>query len=117
MKATELREAFLKDHAEKVMSLYRDRLDGNFPKDCDISALDKMWELLEKIVIGVKDKETLDATSTQSVLDALKKGKITVDQAKELMFILKLQSDVDGTGMSTVESHKMFQIVLPNETE
>jgi len=104
MNATELRKTFLEVHAGRVLQLYRDRLDGEFPTDCDISALDKMWDLLQKVIVAADDKSTTEASTTAEVIAALSKGKITAQEAKELMYILKLQADVDGGGGDPLDS-------------
>jgi len=118
MDANEIRKKFIEDNAEMLL----DELEGVLKGTGDFSSKSGNWlgyafSRISSMIDAADDIKVVEAESTKEVLAALSKGRITVKEAKELMALLKLQADVDGTGMSAVESHKMFQIVLPNETE
>jgi len=118
MNATELREHFLQEHAEEILRLYRARIDGQSLNTVDMSALDNMWQLLQSVIKAAKDKEIVETKSTSDIMQAVSKGRITVDEAKELMHLLKLQKDIDSEGSSERQFPEFhYHMHTPTEEE
>ena len=99
MDANEIRQKFIKDNAEMLL----DELEGVLKGTGEFSSKSNVWlsyafDILEKMVVTADDIKIVEVQNTKEVLAALSKGRITVKEAKELMALLKVQSDVDGGG-------------------
>jgi len=98
MDAEQLRKKFIDDNAvmllEELQMVLRG--EGEFSSESGIW-LGYAFERLSKMVDSADDLRVMDAENTKQVLEALSKGRITMAQAKELMELLKMQKEADGT--------------------
>lgn len=95
MKSNEIRKKFLNDHAEFVIDKYGAFIRGERDEECCLTSLNKMWTLLEKIIVDAKDIDAITAQSAVDVIALLKDGKVDVEVAVKLMELLKTKQDIE----------------------
>ena len=105
MDAEAIRKKFVQDNAEKLLEELKAVLDGTG----EFSSKSGIWlgyafERISKMVDAADDIRVIEATNTKEVLSALSKGRITVDQAKDLMQLLKAQADIEGSSGDPLDS-------------
>lgn len=61
--------------------------------DKDVSS--KVWSLAEKIIASADDLKAMEANNVADVLSLLKSGKISVQDAKDLMEIMTAKTNID----------------------
>jgi len=98
MDANEIRKKFIEDNAEVLL----DELEGVLKGTGEFSSKSNVWlnyafARISNMVDAADDIKVVEAESTKEVLAALSKGRITTKEAKELMQLLKLQSEADGS--------------------
>ncbi len=93
MSAKKLRKIFLKkapDVMERMME------DAGYHRKTSLSpAEEEIWELVKDCIKKEQDLESIQATSTESIVALLGKGKISVNEAIQLMELLRTQQEVD----------------------
>ena len=95
MNAEEIRRKFIADNAESLLAELKTVLEGTG----DFSSKSGIWlgyafERLSKMVDTANDLKVIEATTTTEIIKAVSKGKITMSEAKELMNLLKVESDI-----------------------
>ncbi len=97
MDANKIRKKFIEDNAEMLL----DELKGVLEGEGEFSSKSGIWlgyafKLIEKMITTADDIKTIEVENTQEILKALSKGKITMIEAKDMMKLLKDQSEVEG---------------------
>ena len=94
--AQDLRRQVL-DHGVFMIEKLQNSLHN---KDEDISAeqqrsYDMLWPVLEGMISKTSDLKVFEAKSANEVLNAVSRGKLTFEEAKEMMALLKDQVTID----------------------
>jgi len=83
-----LRAEFIRE-AKPVMDAYLDVSKGTgvLKGNKEINA--KVWDVLSQIILQADDLRKIHATTHTDILKLLRRGKVTISEAKELMEIMK----------------------------
>lgn len=91
----EIRKAFL-DDSQEVLKELRCRMLGKVGDNpgADTNLMLKYYDVISDIIRQADDQQRIDAQNTSDILTLLKRGKISITEAKELMQILVHESEV-----------------------
>ena len=99
MNSKQIKKKFLKgapDVIDRVMEAYAGESNPLVALSTKQSQLLKfIWPTLNAIITTSGDLQKIDAESKQTILDALKKGKITIEEAEKLLKMISDKNDND----------------------
>ncbi len=94
MNGNAVRKTFLEKSAQFLIDEYDTVLRGGKFTGTNGGAREKMWVLLEKIVVASKDTEALKVSTSADVWSLIKAGEVDLDKAIKLMELLQAQQDL-----------------------
>ena len=91
-----IRKRFLQD-SEEVLNEIRARTLGlkSDNVSADAEFLKKYWDAIVPMIHGAGDLKKIEASTTADIITMLKEGEITIRDAKDLMQLLSVQSDIE----------------------
>lgn len=84
----ELRAEFLRE-AKPVMDAYLEVAKGNGAMKGSKEIHGKVWDVLSSVILQADDLRKIRINQHTDILRLLRRGKITISEAKELMAIMK----------------------------
>ena len=97
MDSNELRKKLLENSdqvLDKVLYLLSGKDDAVL-NPWEREAIDVLYPTLHQIIINANDLKKIDAESTKDITRALSQGKITAQEAIQLMSMLQMKFDID----------------------
>ena len=94
--AIDARKDFL-SHSQRVISLLGKELN-NAEFEMSISqrkAVNLMFPIIGTMINGVNDRQQIEAENTKDIIKMLKDGALSIAEAKDLMQMLSVQSDIE----------------------
>ena len=71
----------------------------------------RILDIMKPIIQNSRQTQKIDAESVQDVLDLLKRGEITIDDAHTLMGLIKLKSDVEESETQAAIQKKLLEMM------
>ena len=92
----EIRKAFL-DDSQEVLKELRCRMLGKVGDHpgADTNLMLKYYDVVSDIIRQADDQQRINTKNTSDILTLLKRGKVSITEAKELMQILMYESEVE----------------------
>ena len=116
MNANEIRKKFIEDNAEFLLDELATVLRGEGEFSCEYgSHLSYSLELLEKMILKAQDTKMVSVESVRDVLQALAKGKIDAKEARNLIELLKVESEIDSLSSDDKSAPPAVHFYLYNE--
>ena len=91
-----LRQKFMDEIGFDLLEEYSKVIKGKDDfKSKNVKARESAFELVKSIISSVGDTHALEIATTANVIDCIKQGSITFLEAKQLMDMLSIKSDMD----------------------
>ena len=94
--AHDIRQEFLSKSSgilDKMFGVMDD--EGNSLNAQEAAVIKLMWPTVSTLITSSADRQKLDAKSTSDVIGMLREGTLSILEAKDLMSMLSIQSDIE----------------------
>lgn len=95
MNAKSLRNKLFSELGEFLIDEYTSVIkgEGDFSSN-SVKAREDVFDILKEVILKESDTKKIIATSTESVLKLLRRGKITLEEAERLMKIMQTDFEI-----------------------